>query len=66
MSCFGVSHGYPGRLLASEAIMLRQFMLGKIHRCTVTRADLDYVGSVTIDPVLMKAAGFSENERVEI
>jgi len=46
--------------------MLRQFMLGKIHRCTVTRANLDYVGSVTVDPVLMEAAGFSENEKVEI
>ncbi|MDR2697584.1 MAG: aspartate 1-decarboxylase [Holophagales bacterium] len=46
--------------------MLRQFMLGKIHRCTVTRADLDYVGSVTIDSILMEAAGFLENEKVEI
>ena len=46
--------------------MLRQFMLGKIHRCTVTRADLDYIGSVTIDPILMEAAGFLENEKVEI
>jgi aspartate 1-decarboxylase len=46
--------------------MFRQFMLGKIHRCTVTRADLDYAGSITIDPVLMEAAGFAENERVEI
>jgi len=46
--------------------MLRQFMLGKIHRCTVTRADLDYVGSITIDPILMEAAGFLENERVEV
>jgi len=46
--------------------MLRQFMLGKIHRCTVTRADLNYVGSITIDPILMDAAGFLENERVEV
>ena len=46
--------------------MLRQFMLGKIHRCTVTRADLDYIGSITIDPVLMEAAGFLENEKVDI
>jgi len=41
-------------------------MLGKIHRCTVTRADLDYVGSVTVDSLLMEAAGFLENEKVEI
>lgn len=46
--------------------MLRQFLLGKIHRCVVTRADLDYVGSITIDPVLIQAAGFLENEKVDI
>jgi aspartate 1-decarboxylase len=46
--------------------MLRQFLLGKIHRCTVTWADMDYVGSVAVDPLLMEAAGFLENERVEI
>ena len=46
--------------------MLRQFLLGKIHRCVVTRADLDYVGSITIDPVLIQAAGFLENEKIDI
>ncbi len=46
--------------------MLRQFLLGKIHRCTVTRADLHYVGSITLDPDLIEAAGFLENEKVEI
>jgi aspartate 1-decarboxylase len=46
--------------------MLRHFLLGKIHRATVTRADIDYVGSVTIDSTLMEAAGFLENERVDI
>ena len=46
--------------------MLRHFLLGKIHRATVTRADLDYVGSVTIDSRLMQAAGFQENEKVDI
>jgi aspartate 1-decarboxylase len=46
--------------------MLRQFLLGKIHRCTVTRADLDYMGSITIDPVLIEAAGFLENEKIDI
>ena len=42
--------------------MLRHFLLGKIHRATVTRADLDYVGSITLDPLLIGAAGFMENE----
>ena len=46
--------------------MLRQFLLGKIHRCVVTRADLDYMGSITIDPVLIQAAGFLENEKIDI
>ena len=46
--------------------MLRQFLLGKIHRCTVTRADLHYVGSITIDAQLMEAAGFHENEKIDI
>lgn len=46
--------------------MLRHFLLGKIHRATVTRADLDYVGSITIDTDLMEAAGFLENEKIDI
>jgi len=46
--------------------MLRQFLLGKIHRCVVTRADLDYIGSITIDPLLIRAAGFLENEKIDI
>jgi L-aspartate-alpha-decarboxylase len=46
--------------------MLRNFLLGKIHRCVVTRADLDYVGSITLDPVLIRAAGFLENEKIDI
>lgn len=46
--------------------MLRQFLLGKIHRCVVTRADLDYMGSITLDPDLIQAAGFLENEKIDI
>jgi aspartate 1-decarboxylase len=46
--------------------MFRQFLLGKIHRATVTRADLHYVGSITLDPVLIEAAGFLENEKIDI
>jgi len=46
--------------------MLRHFLLGKIHRCVVTRADLDYMGSITIDPLLIQAAGFLENEKIDI
>ena len=39
---------------------------GKIHRCTVTHADLDYEGSVTISAELMEAAGIIEHEQVHI
>jgi aspartate 1-decarboxylase len=38
----------------------------KIHRATVTDADLNYEGSISIDPVLIKAAGLYINERVDI
>lgn len=46
--------------------MQRHFLLGKIHRATVTRADIDYVGSITIDANLVAAAGFLENEKIDI
>lgn len=39
---------------------------GKIHRAVVQQAQLNYVGSITIDPVLMKAAGILEYEQVQI
>jgi len=40
--------------------------LGKIHRATVTHADLEYEGSVTIDEGLMEAAGMLEHEEVHV
>lgn len=39
---------------------------GKIHRATVTQAELNYVGSITIDPLLLEAAGIFEYEQVHI
>lgn len=41
-------------------------LAGKIHRATVTQADLDYVGSITIDEDLLDAAHVLEYQRVEI
>ena len=38
----------------------------KIHRVTVTQADLNYVGSITIDEKLMQAANLVEGEKVQI
>ncbi len=39
---------------------------GKIHRATVTQAELDYVGSITVDTALLKAAGILEYEKVQV
>ena len=39
---------------------------GKIHRATVKQAELDYIGSITVDPVLLEAAGILEYEHVHI
>ena len=39
---------------------------GKIHRATVVQAELDYVGSITVDEELLEAAGILEYEKVQI
>jgi aspartate 1-decarboxylase len=46
--------------------MQRTMLKSKIHRATVTEANLDYQGSVTLDPALMEAADLLHFERVEI
>ncbi|WP_406135628.1 aspartate 1-decarboxylase [Streptomyces sp. NBC_01089] len=46
--------------------MYRTLMKSKIHRATVTQADLHYVGSLTIDSDLMKAADLLPGEKVDI
>lgn len=47
--------------------MMKLTMLkGKIHRATVRQAELDYVGSITVDPELLEAAGILEYEKVAI
>ena len=46
--------------------MMRVMLKSKIHRATVTQADLHYVGSIAIDRELMKAADLLENEQVVI
>lgn len=46
--------------------MLRMMMNGKIHRATVTQADLNYVGSITIDADLLDAVGMLPNEKVHV
>ena len=44
--------------------MLRHLLKSKIHRAVITGADVDYEGSIEIDPVLMEAADLVEGERI--
>lgn len=44
----------------------REFCYGKIHRCVVTQANLDYVGSITVDSTLLHAAGILPHTKVEV
>ncbi|KUP06549.1 hypothetical protein Q75_08485 [Bacillus coahuilensis p1.1.43] len=46
--------------------MFRTMMNGKIHRATVTEANLNYVGSITIDEDILDAVGMLPNEKVQI
>ena len=46
--------------------MFKTMMNGKIHRATVTQADLNYVGSITIDEDILDAVGIEANEKVAI
>lgn len=46
--------------------MLIEMMKAKIHRVTVTEANLNYIGSITIDSALLKAAGILNGQRVYI
>lgn len=46
--------------------MLRQMLQAKIHRATITQADLNYEGSISIDSQLLDTVGIREFERVEI
>jgi aspartate 1-decarboxylase len=46
--------------------MLRTMLKSKIHRATITGSDLNYVGSITIDPDLLEAADILEHEQVHV
>ena len=46
--------------------MLIELLKSKIHRATVTEANLNYVGSITIDEALMEAANMREFEKVQV
>jgi aspartate 1-decarboxylase len=46
--------------------MKKEVLRGKIHRATVTQAEVDYEGSIGIDAGLLEAAGIEEYDRVEV
>jgi aspartate 1-decarboxylase len=46
--------------------MLRRFLNAKLHRATVTETELDYVGSLTLDPELMELADIRVDEQVDV
>ncbi|BCZ46691.1 aspartate 1-decarboxylase [Clostridium gelidum] len=46
--------------------MILTMLKGKIHRATITQAELGYMGSITIDKTLMEASKIIENEKVQI
>lgn len=46
--------------------MFIQVLKSKIHRVTVTEANVDYIGSITIDPILLEAANMIEGEKVQV
>ena len=46
--------------------MQRQMLKSKIHRATVTDCDVDYIGSITLDPELMRQADLLPNEQVHV
>lgn len=46
--------------------MFIEVLKSKIHRVTITQADINYIGSISIDESLMDAAGLYENEKVHV
>ncbi len=55
-----------GWIVEGGSVVRRRMLKSKIHRATVTGADLHYVGSVSIDPELLAAADIREHEQVAV
>ena len=49
-----------------RTLMLLTMMKAKLHRATVTQADLEYEGSISVDLDLLDAAGILQNEQVDV
>lgn len=52
--------------MSSSSSRLRPMVVGKIHRATVTQADVNYVGSITIDSELLEAADIYPGQKVDV
>ena len=61
-----MKHETDSKQRREENHMFLNMLKGKIHRATVVQAEIDYVGSITIDEELMEAAGILEYERVQV
>ncbi|QRN86367.1 aspartate 1-decarboxylase [Clostridia bacterium] len=46
--------------------MLREMMIGKIHRGVITEANIHYMGSITLDPDMMEKSNILENQKVQV
>ena len=46
--------------------MMREMLIGKLHRATVTDTKLDYPGSLTVDPALYERAGMREFQKIQL
>jgi aspartate 1-decarboxylase len=57
---------WPVSKVQTTEIMYRKFLRSKIHRATVTQADLDYEGSLTLPPSLLRAADILPYEAVQV
>jgi len=58
--------GFAGRPTSPYIVGMRTYLRSKIHKATVTEADLHYVGSITIDEALMDLADLAEYEKVMV
>ncbi len=52
--------------IIKETMMLVSMLKAKIHRATITEANLNYIGSITIDENLLLESGIRENEKVQV
>jgi aspartate 1-decarboxylase len=56
----------PKKITNPQIFMQRLMLKSKIHRATLTGTDIDYEGSITIDPILLEAADILPNEQVHV